>query len=340
MQAIAERLTLWDLQDKIPGMFGAEDYRDRKESFKRVAFLQEFWQHNRYIQQVRSFVIKFNNDWSMTLSGSLAYNLLLSTIPIVAALLSILGLLLKNIGPQVLENVTNALSATLPSEVHPGTIVASILNNLEQSSGVLGVIAVLSALFFGSRLFILIEGCFAIIYQVRPRPWLLQNIMAFAMMLVFILLVPLMVFASTLPARLYSLLTQTLPWHFPIFSLLEGILAGMIPAFLLFELIYVFVPNRRIRLLHGWLGALLAAAALQIYMQFFPFYVSHFLNGIVGIFGFTAVLIVFYYYFALILLLGAEVNAFFAEGVRAIPNDIATLVSKAAVQMREDGSGK
>jgi membrane protein len=303
-----------------------------------VAFLPDFLQNNRYVQLLLSFVTKFNNDWSMTLSGSLAYSLLLSTIPIVAALLSILGLLLANTNQQAYENVVQALTSALPAAANPTAIVTRILNDLEQSSGILGVIAVLSALFFGSRLFILIEGCFTIIYQVRHRSPLLQNVMAFSMMLAFILLVPLMVFASTLPGRVYSLLTSTLPWHFPVFSLLEGFLGGLIPAFLLFELIYVVVPNRQIRLRHGWLGALLAAAGLQIYVQFFPFYVTHFLSGIIGVFGFTAILIVFYYYFAVILLLGAEVNAFFAEGVRAIPNDIATLVSIVAEQTHEDSS--
>jgi membrane protein len=305
-----------------------------------VACLQDFWRRNRHVQRLLSFVTKFNNDWSMTLSGSLAYSLLLSTIPIIAALLSILGLLLANAGHQAYENVVQALTDALPAVLDPAAIVTGILQNLERSSGILGVIAVLSALFFGSRLFILIEGCFAIIYQVRPRFWLLQNVMALAMMLAFILLVPLMVFASTLPARVYVLLTDSLPWHFPLFSLLQGFIGGMIPAFLLFELIYIVVPNRRIQLRHGWLGALLAAAALQIYLLFFPFYVTHFLSGIVGVFGFTAILIVFYYYFALILLLGAEVNAFFGEGIGAIPHDVATLVSKVAAQGYEESSNE
>jgi YihY family inner membrane protein len=290
------------------------------------------------VQQLQAFVTKINNDWSFTLSGSLAYSLLLSTIPIVATLLSILGLLLANVNHQAYENVVHALTSALPAELNPAVIVTGILNDLEQSSGILGAIAVLSALFFGSRLFILIERCFTIIYQIRHRSWLLQNVMALAMMLAFIPLVPLMVFASTLPARVYSLLTNTLPWHFPLLSLLEGPLGGLIPAFLLFELIYVVVPNRQIQLRHGWLGAFLAAAALQLYVQFFPFYVTHFLSGIVGVFGFTAILIVFYYYFAVILLLGAEVNAFFAEGVRAIPNDIATQASIVAAQTHEDSS--
>jgi membrane protein len=301
-----------------------------------VAFLPDVLQHSRYVQQVQSFVTKCMNDWSLTLSGALAYSLLLSTIPIIAALLSILGLLLGNLGYDTLARVAQAISSVFPPEVHVAEIVQAIVRDLEQSSGVLAVIAVLSALFFGSRLFLLLEACFAIIYQVRPRSLLPQNVMAVGMMLAFILLVPLMVLASTFPAWVFSLVPQTFLERIPFFSVLQSFLAGMIPAFLFFELIYVVVPNRQIQLRHGWLGALLAAAALQIYLQFFPFYVTHFLSGIIGVFGFTAILLVFYYYFAVILLIGAEVNAFFAEGVGAIPNDVATLVSLMATQLHED----
>lgn len=82
--------------------------------------------------------------------------------------------------------------------------------------------------------------------------------------------------------------------------------------------------------------AAVAAVALQIYLLLFPLYASHFLRGVAGAVGLTAILIVFFYYFALILLLGAEVNAFFAEGVRPIPNDLATFVSTMAGKLNED----
>ena len=39
---------------------------------------------------------------------------------------------------------------------------------------------------------------------------------------------------------------------------------------------------------------------------------------------------IFFYYFAVILLLGAEVNAFFLEGLRATPGDLVTLVHDTA----------
>jgi uncharacterized BrkB/YihY/UPF0761 family membrane protein len=52
---------------------------------------------------------------------------------------------------------------------------------------------------------------------------------------------------------------------------------------------------------------------------------TYFLDIFAGALGLLILLILFYY-FALILFLGAEVNAFFAQGVRDTPGDLATIV--------------
>jgi hypothetical protein len=163
-----------------------------------------------------------------------------------------------------------------------------------------------------------------------------QNLMAIGMLLVFIILVPIMVFAGSIPALAFSLLQNTPLGRNALLASAAGFLGGLIASFILFEFIYVVVPNLHIRLRHGWLGAAVAAVALQIYLLLFPLYASHFLNGLAGAIGLAAILIVFFYYFAVILILGAEINAFFAEGVRPIPNDLATFVSTMAGRLNED----
>src|ERR671938_168268 len=71
--------------------------------------------HNQ--QLVASELKKFNNDWSMNLSAALACNLLLSTFPVVVALLSILGLLLVFLGHDTTAFVTQVVTGALPKEV-------------------------------------------------------------------------------------------------------------------------------------------------------------------------------------------------------------------------------
>src|SRR5207248_1621882 len=185
-----------------------------------------------------------------------------------------------------------------------------------------GIIAVVLALFNGSRLFILIEGIFGIIYHVRQRTVIKQNLMAFGMLILFIVLIPIMAFASALPAVVLSILPSS-----GAIAFLAGILGGLISSYILFQAIYMVVPNQHISFRNSWLGALVAAIALEIYLTLFPLYVQHFLSsGPSASLGTAIFLLIFFYYFAVILLLGAQVNAFFAEGVKATPVDLVTLV--------------
>ena len=192
------------------------------------------------------------------------------------------------------------------------------------------------AIFGGSRLFVQIEACFDLIYRQRPRLVVRQNIMALGMLLLFVLLVPLMVLASSGPILVFSLLKNTplslLPGSSSILMSVGGILGSLFVAWLLFEAIYLLIPNQPIRFRKSWRGAVVAAVALQIYLTLFPLYATHFLGGYIGQVGFAVILIVFLYYFAVILLLGAEINAFFAEGIPATPENLAALVHSTANQ--------
>jgi membrane protein len=288
------------------------------------------------VKPLQALLRKFSNDWSMNLSAALAYNLLLATFPMLVALLALLGVLLGTFSHNATTVVVQGLSNALPKELNAAGIIRGVEQNLARSSGVLSLIAVLSAIFGGSRLFILLETCFCIIYRVRPRTVLRQNLMAIGMLLVFIILVPVMVFASSVPPLAFSLLQNSPVGQSPFLASAAGFVGGVIASFILFEFIYVVVPNQHVRLQHGWLGAAVGAVALQVYLLLFPLYASHFLVGVAGAVGLTAILIVFFYYFALILLIGAEINAFFVEGVRPIPNDLATFVSTMAGRLNQD----
>jgi membrane protein len=277
---------------------------------------------------IQEFVTKFNNDWSMNLAAALAYNLLMAIFPIVIALFSILGLILGALNPSAYDQLRSQIIHILPSATSGSNLLDAALNQLKKNAGFLGIIAIILALFNGSRLFILIEGCFDIIYHIRPRSIIPQNAMAFAMLLLFIILVPIMVFAAAAPALVFSILQSTPIGQIPgiklVFSL-GGILGGLIAAYILFQAIYIVVPNQKISFRNSWLGAVVAAILLQAYLIFFPLYVARFLTGYAGQTLGIVILLIFFYYFAVILFLGAEVNSF-KEGVKATPIDLVTLV--------------
>jgi len=268
---------------------------------------------------------KFNNDWSWNLSAALAYNLLMAMFPFFTAALAILGLVLGGLSPQQYNTLVNHFIEVFPSAT--SAQISAILNGaseqLSKANGILWIITIGFAIYYGSRLFVLMEDCFGIIYHIRPRTFIAQNVTAIGMLFLFIVLIPVSIGAGALTA----LVTSLLPGQFSggIVNVIQ-FFAGYLAAYLLFQAIYIIIPNQKIRFRKSWLGAATAALLLQLYVVFFPLYIEHFLSGLAAAIGSVVILLIFFYYFAMILILGAEINAFFAEGVMTT-FDLVTIVS-------------
>ena len=304
------------------------------------------------VNSLKAFFTKFNNDWVMTFAAGLAFNLITAIFPILIALIAIAGLIFSSFNPTFQQNLITHIQSVFPPPINQGNVLGPALTTLSKSAGFFAFIAILIAIFGGSRLFVSIEGYFSIVYHTRQRTVVRQNIMALVMLLLFIILIPLMVFASSIPAIVQSILQATplhqIPGYGFIFTAI-GILTGLVIAWILFEAIYIVVPNQHISFRNSWRGAVLAAVALSIYLYLFPFYVTHFLRNDTGQVGFAVILLFFFYYFAVILLVGAEINAFFAENIRATPEPLTTMVhqytshlptSKKAIQEQAPPSHK
>lgn len=287
----------------------------RRDATKSAKVVTQFW-------------IKFNNDWSWPNSAGLAYSLLLSMFPLVVVVFALLGLFVRNLDPIAYNNLINQITTFFPAATASQNIIDLALRQLTRQSGVLGLVAIGLAIFNGSRLFLLTEGALDIIYHVPPRNIVKQNIMAVSMVLLFVILFPVMVIASSLPALVASFLKNTPLAYVPgsglLFSL-SGIFGSLIASYILFQVIYIVVPNQKVSIRRSWLGAVVAAVLLELYLVLFPLYVTYFLGSFAGALG-LLILLIFFYYFALILFLGAEVNAFFSEGVRETPYDLVTMV--------------
>ena len=305
----------------------------RQASEKNIKILPAFW-------------TKISNDWVMTFAAGLAFNLITAIFPIVIAIIAIAGFVFNSFDSSFQAHLISSIENAFPPPLNQSNILGPALTTLSKNANFLLLFAIIFAIFGGSRLFITIEGYFAIIYHTRQRTLIKQNVMALSMLLLFVILVPLMVFVSSIPAIIQSML------NFPgndVTSSLIAIFLAFLFAWILFEAIYIVVPNQRISFRNSWLGAVLAAVALTIYLNLFPLYVTHFLGNDKGQIGFVVILLFFFYYFAVILLLGAEINVFFAEGVRATPDNLPAMVhhltshlpaSKEAIQEQAPPSHK
>ncbi len=312
------------------------------EKAKQVASSEPVKKVEKEVKPFQQFLTKFNNDGTMTFAGTLAYSLMLAMLPILIALIGILGITLGKLDASAVTDIQNRIANAFPSSKSTVLqIVEAATVQLQKTGIFLVILALLTAIIGGSRLFIVIEQFLDLTYHLRPRPLIRQNLVAIGMLLLFVILIPIMVVASAAPALIFSL-KQYIPFLntnqvvTSILTTIGGILSGIIVGFILFEAIYIVMPNQKISIKHSWLGALVASIALEIYLYAFPLYASNFLKGYAGAVGGGIILLLFFYYFAVILLLGGEINAFFSEKVQPLPNDIITFVSTMAGRVNKD----
>src|SRR5260221_12369964 len=164
----------------------------------------------------------------MNAAAALAYNLQMAIIPIAIATLAILGLVIGTLNAQTYNQLENQIFQAIPGITSAHSVLDAALLQLRKSAGLLGSIAIVFAIFNGSRLFILMESCFDIIYRLRQRDPLRQNLMAIGMILLIIVQIPLIGLATTVLAIGLSFLKATplgkTP-HFCISFTLAGILS-------------------------------------------------------------------------------------------------------------------
>ena len=278
------------------------------------------------VQPVLDFWQKINNDWVFNLSAMLAYNFLMSIFPLLLVLLAIVGFVLGSISADAQTALNNAIVGALPSGTGQA-IVFGIITHLKASAGIVLVIGLVTAAYSGSRLFTTIESTFGVIFRLRPRDFIHQNIMAFGMLLLYLVLVPLIVAASVAPDAIVNLILPDKSIFRGVLVYVCGVSVGLIAACLLLGAIYIVVPNRRVNLHEVWKGTLVAAALLVLYDLLFPIYQRNFLDSSnYGSWAALAVVIlVFFYYLGFILLLGAEINSW-AQGQRQTSGDIPTIL--------------
>ncbi|CAF2595208.1 unnamed protein product [Rotaria sp. Silwood2] len=279
------------------------------------------------------FIKKFLNDWSLLFAAVLAYTFIIALLPIVVTAFGIFALVLRN-DPGAKQTIVNSIIDSLQDNITKTAVreVTDIAaNNLADDAGGIFAIGIVFSIWGGSRLFVTIDDVLTIIYRTTSRSFIFQNLLAIAMLILFIFIVIIMFGASGIPSFVINALPNQNGAQFGIF--VAGIAVSIVVAFILFMLIYLIVPNKKMKLKHIWLGALIAAFLLDIFIVLFPLYIRRFMNSFLGLIGFAVILITFFYYFSIILILGAQINAYFFELIQPLPDDIGSFLSQTVSRM-------
>jgi membrane protein len=258
---------------------------------------------------VKQFFRKAYGDNITGLAGMVAYNMLLSILPLALLALFIAGRVLGS--GELEDSVLSDLRQLFPDAAT--STLTNLLNGLERNSTGLGIVALVTGIWFGSSFWGALDTAFCRIYHVQCRTWVQQKRFALLMLVVVLLFMAATVIVPAVQSFLIAG-KRNLPFGLDeIPGLIYGatLVLGLAVLFAILCLIYRATPNTRVPWHAIWPGAAMATVAIAIVDYAFPFYLSH-VSTIANFgttFAFIAIVLVWFYVLAIILLSGAILNS-------------------------------
>jgi membrane protein len=263
---------------------------------------------------VKRFVRKGYGDNITGLAAMVAYNLLLSILPLALLALFIAGQVLGS--GELERSVLSDLRRLFPDTAE--STLTNLLNGLERNSTSLGIVALVTGVWFGSSFWGALDTAFCRIYGGECRSWVQQKRFALAMLVVVLLFMAATVVVPVVQSFLIAG-KQNLPFGLDEVGGLVYVATlalGLLVLFAILCLIYRVVPNRAVPWRVVWPGAAAATVAIFVVDYGFPLYLSN--VSTIGSFGntfaFIAILLVWFYVLAIIIIGGGVVNSLRLSG--------------------------
>ena len=268
------------------------------------------------VEMIRGFLKRLNKDHVGAYAAQSAYFILLSFIPFVLLLVT-----LVKYTPLTQEIVTTALIRMVPEEF--SSFIRVIVNEVFGKSAAFVPVSAIIALWSAGKGVNALSKGLNCIYQVEEtRGYVINRLRSAVYTLIFFFFV-----AVTLLLLVFGNQIQMgIAERFPVIAKVTSVIVGMrtmitlVLLCLVFLMIYKFVPNRRATLKSQIPGAMVSSVAWSLFSLAFSIYID-LTPGTVNMYGSltTLVLIMLWLYFCMwILLIGAEINSYFEDRLRRL----------------------
>ncbi len=285
---------------------------------------------------------RFFDDGCLTLAGSLTYTALLALVPLLTIALTLITAF------PVFEDVTQGVDDFISKNMLPPAVAKTVTGSIEKftqsaaglTAAGLAVLAVTAILLMQT-----IDRAFNKIWRVsRPRPLSLR-ILTYGAVLT---LGPLLIGISLTITSYLVTVSLGIARHVPGAGAVVLAVAPVVLTAIAFTLIYLIVPNRRVRVADAAIGGVAAAVLFEVMKRAFALYVANFPNYklIYGAFAAVPIFLVWVYLSWVVTLLGAVIAAMVPDygvaGVR-VGNDLNTrlraalAILRVLVRARRDG---
>lgn len=280
-------------------------------------FFQNFYRFFSYV------IIQFFRNQCVSSAAALSYTSLLALVPLLSLSFAILSSFssLQNIQQYILNYLFSHLL------LDSSNIFVENLTHFISNTQHLDVLGTLLLLFSITFVFTTIEKTFNIIWSVNyPRPFF-QRVLSFWAL---ITLGPLL---AGLGINIFLSLAVEVSHQAHIFHLhLENGIKFLLPMFILvivFTLIYLIVPNHKVKFTHALLGAILSSIALEICRHLFLTYITYLpsYQFIYKTLSTLPLFIVWMYVFWGLVLFGAQIVSSLPDWGNLPPRELLFLIS-------------
>lgn len=258
------------------------------------------------IRLVRGFLKRMAEDHVGAYAAQAAYFLIMSFIPFILFLTTIV-----RYTPLTYETVREAIRGVVPVNIQ-SFVLSIVWEVYQRSNAVLPLSALMALWSAGKGTQSLMNGLNVIYHVPETRNWLMNRIYSVIYTALFIVALV----ATLLLLVLGNLIQVTVSKYVPFLGRIIGRIIGA-RTFLMFSMLFViflvmyrFIPNRKARLRSQIPGAVFSSVAWSLFSYFFSIYFAIFPN-ISNMYGsLTAVILVMLWLYACmnLLLYGAELN--------------------------------
>ncbi|GAB57240.1 virulence factor BrkB family protein [Rheinheimera nanhaiensis] len=284
--------------------------------------MQRDWQSylDTALRFVRLYAQRCQQDQIGMIGGYLAYISLLSLVPLVAVMFSMLKAF------PMFSEFRQDIEAFVYANVIPsrGEEIQAYVSQFIGNTGGMTAVGVLALVGVALLLIHNIDKTLNKIWRVQRRP---RPIISFSIYWMILTLGPIL-FGSSIAVTSYLVsLSRFADDYTPGFSTLLLSLLPYLMSLVAFFILYLLVPNIKVRARHALWGALLATLLFELSKRGFALYVTHFpaYDTLYGALALVPILFVWVYLCWLVVLLGAELTALLqqlaADTPPAAPDD-------------------
>lgn len=268
---------------------------------------------------IRRVLQNFQSNQGTLLAGAIAYNALLSLVPLVILLLVALSQVVSE--TQLLEMLSRYLEQLIPDK--SGLILGQVQQFLQHRRA-LGWTMAGTLLFFSAAAFNVLENAMKVIFAHRQRIHARKMLTSLLLPYLYVLLLGCGLLTITLLNGMLQALSSTnidlFGWQWSPSSLLFGLLylAGLFGQAGMLTLIYMLMPAGRLPWRHALIGGVAATLLWEGTRYILVWYFANLskVNAIYGSLASVIVVLITLYAISLIILLGAQV---IAEYERQLP---------------------